>query len=296
MAASKYFATMFGSGFEDSKRSKFTLKEVDGETIKAIVGFCYFGDIELSEESVDEFIAAASFYQFELLEQKCCQFRSATLKASNAVQTLLIADKFNLPDLRQRAFGLVCEMLDTIPFTDIQQMDYRFLEQILSSDIVQASEETIFKSLMDWYAYNKVDREKLMVNLLKCIRLKHVSREFLVEKVDAACRQFDCMELVIKEYQRRVLHPATKICSHRSLQLCAVFHDQRSQCIFVEKYNAALKNFEHAAETPMKNRNCFEMVLIESILIVLGGRDNHGMELKSVSESNVSVDHLLILS
>lgn len=289
---------MFGSGFEDSKRSEFTLKEVDGGTIKAIVDFCYFGSIELSEENVDEFIAAASFYQFELLEQKCCQFRSAILKASNAVQTLSIADKFNLSDLRQQAFGLVCEMFDTIPSTDVQQIDYRFLEQILSSDNVQASEETIFKGLMDWYAYSKVDREKFMENLLKCIRVKHVSREFLVEKVDAACRQFNCMELVIKEYQRRVLHPASKICSHRSLQLCAVFHDESSQCIFVEKYNAALKSFEPAAEITLKNRNSFEMVLLENILIVLGGRDSHGRELKSVSESDLSVDqdHILILS
>lgn len=177
-AASEYFATMLASNFNDSERSESILRDVDSDAVQAIVNFCYTGRIELNEDNVDEFITNAAYYKIDRLRQKCCEFKSAALNASTAATTLLVADQFNFSDLRGRALDLVCANFDSIASTDIQQLDHQLLEELLQSDAVRASEETIFKRLMDWYEHNKIDRKKFMADLLKCIHLNTFLTDF----------------------------------------------------------------------------------------------------------------------
>lgn len=107
IAASQYFSALFGRNFEGSDYSEFILEEFDGQTLQAIVNFCYSGYVELTQANVDKLIAAASKFQIDLLEEKCWLFRSDTLDASNAMNVLSIADKFSKPDLRERALTTI---------------------------------------------------------------------------------------------------------------------------------------------------------------------------------------------
>lgn len=286
------------SDFEESNRSEFDMDTVDGETVQAIVDFCYTGRIELSEETVDDIIAVSSFYQIQRLQKKCCAFLRNTLCASTAWKTYLIADEFSLADIRQEAFDLICANLDAIPTSDIQRIDYKVFKRILKCEEVRASEETIFDRLMEWYEHNKIERKECMAELLKCIRLQHITDIFLIDKAEAVYRKFNCLESVIKEYQERALNHSVIVGGHRydrSQLLRAVYYDFESEdeCIHVERFIPALKTFEPIAELMLENRIEYEVVLFEDKLIVVGGsrKTRRPYEvLKSVSRFDVFVD------
>lgn len=243
-AASEYFAKLLASNFADSKCTEFVVDVVGGDIVQAMVGFCYTGRIEISQGNVDELIETAAFYQIELLKQKCIQFQCDALIVSNAVQTLVAADKYSLSYIRAEAFELICESLESIPSADIQPINHRILHELLICDMLQSSEDNIFKQLMDWYEYEKASREKFMTPLLQCIRLDHINGQFLVGDVAATYRKFNCSELVMQEIRRRTLNPSMRICDHRSSQLYSVFCGIDSSKIEVAKYNFALRKFE----------------------------------------------------
>lgn len=268
-AASGYFATMLASNFTESKCTEFVVNGVGGDTVQAMVDFCYTGRIVITQGNVDELIESAAFYQIDLLQQKCNQFLSGALNVSNAVQTLLTADEFSLSHLRAQAFELVCESLVSIPSADIQQINDQIIHELLICDMLQASEDHIFKRLMDWYEYERVKREKYMTTLLTCIRLNHISGQFLIGDVDATYRKFNCSELVTREVCRRTLNHSMRIYDHRSPQLYSVFRENGSPKIGVAKFNFALKIFEFFFEATAESSSL--LISCDDKLIIFQG-------------------------
>lgn len=283
IAASQYFSVLFGPNFVDSDYSEFILEEFDGQTVQAIVNFCYSGYVELTQANVDKLIAAASKFQIDLLEEKCWLFRSHTLDAWNATDVLSIADKFSKPDLRERAFTTICENFENIPPTQVKQLDYELLLDLMNSDKHHAKEETIFKRLLDWHEHNEVERRQFMPELLKHIRLTHITERFLSESVTPIYEKFNCSQLVIAESQRRSLQPSMYIRSqrvwpqpHRSIySVFSTFEMQesvRNSLIYVEKYNSHLNSFEEVVNDSLGNYEYFGKVIYKHKLFILGGR------------------------
>lgn len=174
-AASKYFAASLGKNFQEGKHKEFTLDDTDCETLQMIVDYCYTGHIKLTEENVATFLTIASSVQLDLLEEKCCQFYVEKLSVTNCVDALIFADKFSYAYLREAALDLICENFEMVPVTAIQKLDHRLLRELLKCDKITSSEELIFTRLLEWVQNGK--REPYMPDLLKLIRLEHITLE-----------------------------------------------------------------------------------------------------------------------
>lgn len=173
-ASSKYFAAALGPNFREGNQSEFILDGIDGAMVKSIVDFCYSGRIDLSEGNVDQFLAIASSREFDLLEEKCWIFYAEKLSITNAVNTLMIADRYSNLISRQKAFDVVCESFETLPETDIQQLEHRLLLEILKCDEIQATEECVLQRVLKWFQIEMGEREQHMPELLKLIRLEYI--------------------------------------------------------------------------------------------------------------------------
>lgn len=160
--------------FEEGIQKEIILDDINGETIKAIVDFCYTGRINITEENAEQLMAISSSIEFDLLGERCCKFYLEKLSAHNAVDTLLIADKYNEFDLRLQTLNFICESLEMVPSTDVQRLNYRLLREILQSDNIQATEEFVFKRLCEWFENNGAEREIYMPQLLRLIRLENI--------------------------------------------------------------------------------------------------------------------------
>lgn len=173
-ASSNYFTAALGPNFQEGSQNEFVLDDTDGETVKAIVVFCYTGHINLTEENVGNFLAIASSVELGLLEKKCVQFYNDKLSVTNAIATSMIADKYSAAELRQRAFGLICDSFEMVPTTDIQQLDYRLLCELLKRNELKATEALVFERLVEWFQSNEAEHKPHMPALLKLIRLEHI--------------------------------------------------------------------------------------------------------------------------
>lgn len=173
-AASKYFAAALASNSQEDNESEIILQNTDGRTVKAIVDFCYTGHINLTEKNVEEFMKIASNVELDLLVEKCCRFYRDKLSPSNSISTLMIADKYNILELRRNAFDVICDSFETLPLTDIQSLDHRVLLEILKCDKIQASEELMFKRLLEWFHNKESERKQRMPQLLESIRLEYI--------------------------------------------------------------------------------------------------------------------------
>lgn len=172
--SSKYFNLLLGLNFEEGIQKKIILNDIDGETIKTIVHFCYTGRINITEENVAQLMAISSSIEFDLLEEKCCKFYAEKLNAKNSVDTLLIADEYNKFDLRLQTLNFICDALEMVPSMDVQRLNHRLLQEILQSDNIEATEELVFKRLFEWFEYNGAERKIYMPELLRLIRLENI--------------------------------------------------------------------------------------------------------------------------
>lgn len=166
-AASKYFADLLGPNFQEGKPKEFVLDDSDGPTIKTVVNFCYTGNIDLSEENAEKCLKIASDVEIDFLEKKCRQFYSKKLNVDNSVSILMIADKYRIGDLRQRAFNLVCEKFEIVSTTDIQKLNHSLLVELLKCNKILESGDLCAQRLLDWFQSDEVERGVYMPQLLK---------------------------------------------------------------------------------------------------------------------------------
>lgn len=173
-ASSKHFTARLEPHFQDSKKDEFLLKGTDGETVKAIVDFCYSGCINLTEQNVSKFMAIASSVDIDLLEEKCRRFYSDNLGVTNCIEALMVA---NSDELRQRALDIVCGNFGLLPASKINKLNGPLLHEILMSNKMHLAEDSVFQRLVEWFQCNEDERSQYMPELLKLIRLERAKPE-----------------------------------------------------------------------------------------------------------------------
>lgn len=176
-ATSKTFRTALGQNLRKKQKTEFIWEDADGETVKAIVDFCYTGIANLTDEILTKVLPVAASIQFDLLEDKCRQIYKDKLSINNGVDTLLVADKYGYVDLRQHSLDFISKSFDLVPTKDIQRLDHQLMLEILKCGKIQATEELVFKRLLEWFEYNEDERKQHMATLLKLIRLEHISSQ-----------------------------------------------------------------------------------------------------------------------
>lgn len=159
------------------------MNDVDGETIKSAVEFCYTGIIELTEENVEKCLKIAASGEIDLLEAKCRQFYSTKLSVENSVDVLIIADQYRFMDLQQHAFDLICEKFDTVPAKDIQKLSHRLLLELLQNEKIQQFGDFCANRLLEWFQWDEDERAVFMPESLKLLRLEQLSVEVCSEYI-----------------------------------------------------------------------------------------------------------------
>lgn len=109
------------------------------------------------------------------LGKKCGEIWAAELSVESCVGKFLTADKFRLSDLRSKALKFICDHFEVVLVEDIQQIDEKNLQYVLSNDEIRASETIVLDRLVQWITKNEVEGEMLDSNLSKLVRLKHIT-------------------------------------------------------------------------------------------------------------------------
>ncbi|XP_041480773.1 kelch-like protein 17 [Lytechinus variegatus] len=186
-SCSAYFHAMFTSDMSESHRSEVTLHEIDPDAVNQLVSFAYTAEIMIGESNVQALLPAASLLQMESVRDACCKFLVGQLDPTNCLGIRRFADTHGCYDLeqssRQYALYNFCHVVNTEEFLQLPQQE---VEQMVSSEQLNVtSEEEVFSAVIQWLQFNEEERKDSVSQLLRCVRLPLLNRDFLVTQVEA---------------------------------------------------------------------------------------------------------------
>ena len=72
-------------GLSESRQSTVTLQELDERAVETIVEFFYSGEIEISENNVQDLLPVTCILQVQSVQEACCEFLKRQLSSENCL-------------------------------------------------------------------------------------------------------------------------------------------------------------------------------------------------------------------
>lgn len=184
-ASSPYFKAMFLSDMEESKKREVVLKDVEPRIMGMILRYIYTCDIELTEQNVQDIFMAANMYQIPSIFSVCVSYLEHKMVLSNCLAIFRLGLLLECPRLAAKARDHICDHFELlIRDQDFHQLGSGELAAIITCDSLNVEkEEKVFEALMEWVAYDQVERMKDLPELLHCIRFRLMSPAYFEEKV-----------------------------------------------------------------------------------------------------------------
>lgn len=181
-ANSDYFMAMF-SGHMATTSDKVEVKEITATAMEILLDFIYEGEIDITEENVEDLFCGSCLLLLESVTQACCKFIQERLTLSNCWGIRALSDKFNSNDLQNRANTFIeenfmeaanCEEFLMLPPSHLGDL-------LMDDDIVIPREEDLYELLLKWVEHNREERIKHFPSLLQKIRLPQINPEYFEE-------------------------------------------------------------------------------------------------------------------
>ncbi|XP_066280357.1 kelch-like protein 24 [Branchiostoma lanceolatum] len=185
-ACSEYFHAMFCNGHRESKEYKVTIHEVDTNALQLLVDYAYSSTVTITEDNAVKLLEGANFFQIQPVRDACVTFISNNLSAKNCLQMLHIGNMLSCPDLEKKArlcalkeFKAASKTPEFLSLTKDQLVTF------ISSDDLNASEETVYTAVMTWINHETRKRKKEMKELMGLVRFPFMDKLFFLENVES---------------------------------------------------------------------------------------------------------------
>ncbi|KAF8791411.1 Kelch-like protein 5 like protein [Argiope bruennichi] len=185
-SASDYFHAMFTGELMEASMSRVHLEGTHPIAVKALVDFCYSGEISLSEDNVETILSTANILQIAEVVKACCTFLACRLHPSNCIGFSIFSESQGCMDLHQIAHTYVMDhFMEVILNQEYLSLSVDDVKKLLSSDMLNVpSEEKAFESLMLWVNYDLANRKDDLPSLLEMIRLPLLSPQYLTDHIE----------------------------------------------------------------------------------------------------------------
>ncbi|XP_034526893.1 kelch-like protein 17 isoform X6 [Ailuropoda melanoleuca] len=233
-SCSPYFHAMFTNEMSESRQTHVTLHDIDPQALDQLVQFAYTAEIVVGEGNVQTLLPAASLLQLNGVRDACCKFLLSQLDPSNCLGIRGFADTHSCSDLLKAAHRYVLQhFVDVAKTEEFMLLPLKQVLELVSSDSLNVpSEEDVYRAVLSWVKHD-VDARRQHVprkgpaclrgslhwgltpdcgtpapQLMKCVRLPLLSRDFLLGHVDAESlvrHHPDCKDLLIEALKFHLL-------------------------------------------------------------------------------------------
>lgn len=185
-ACSPYFFAMFTGDLVESRQKFVTMKDVDASVMDALVEFAYTGNIKLTVENVQLFLATASLVQFHKVRDLCCQFLESQLDPSNCLGIRKFAEAHGCTEFLEVADKFVLEnFLEVIKSEEYALLPCELLIKVISSDDLNiVAEHVVYESVVEWVKHDLSNRVSKLPGLIRYVRLPLISKDYLLNRID----------------------------------------------------------------------------------------------------------------
>ncbi|KAJ8670254.1 hypothetical protein QAD02_001513 [Eretmocerus hayati] len=111
---SPVFMAMFQNNMHEKLSNCVDIPDISPEVMQILLRYMYTNSVDGVENFADDLMAAAEKYQLEGLKAFLLIERTKVLSDNNVFESLILADRFNAPDLKIECLNYVIEHIDNI--------------------------------------------------------------------------------------------------------------------------------------------------------------------------------------
>ncbi|XP_029457172.1 kelch repeat and BTB domain-containing protein 12 isoform X2 [Rhinatrema bivittatum] len=180
---SPYFKAMFTCGLLECTQNEVALCDTTAESASIILNYMYTGDLQISNQSVQDVATAAFLMQMEDVFDTCQKYMMDRMDASNCAGIYYFAKQIGAEELSDQAKKYLYQhFAEASLHEEILEVEFQQLLTLIRSDDLNVSrEESILDLVLRWVNHDRSTREKHLIELLKQVRLMLISPSFLQE-------------------------------------------------------------------------------------------------------------------
>ncbi|XP_035674545.1 kelch-like protein 24 [Branchiostoma floridae] len=206
-ACSGYFRAMFCNGHRESKEHKVTIHEASPSALQLLVDYAYTSKVTITENNATELMEAASFFQVPPVSHACTKFLSDNLSVTNCMKIVTLGGMLN-PNLETEALSYAMKEFavasQTPEFFNLTKGQFI---KLISSDDLNAPEETVYTSVLKWINHDTRKRKEEMRELMELVRFPFMDRRYFMDNVEASNAMRKCCPDVVTETVRNYAFP-----------------------------------------------------------------------------------------
>lgn len=183
-AASLTFNTLLNGSVREAKRpckDVITISGVTGDTLQALVRFCYTGKLGIKADNADEVLAVATRLKVVRVEKLCERHYLKALSLKNCLGLWLLAEQHNFDQLKKAAYATVMDSFQRlVSEPEFLHLKKERLQKVLEdANLSVYSEDDAFDALVAWIRFDEDNRKAHFGELIKLHRLKEMKRSVI---------------------------------------------------------------------------------------------------------------------
>ncbi|VDD96380.1 unnamed protein product [Enterobius vermicularis] len=190
VASCPYFAAMFSSSMVESERKSIHLKDIDGDTLEAVIDYIYTGKLKITESNVQKLFTASSIFQMSSLQDACGGYLRDQLDPSNCLGIAQFAKSHGCMKLHSAANCYIRQHFwELANCEEFLALSKDRLSELISFDHLNTNgEEKVYEAVLRWVNHDKEKRTSCLPELMSHVRISLVSRQYLTKRVSSFTR------------------------------------------------------------------------------------------------------------
>lgn len=176
---------MFVNPVKERDEKIIELHNVQSYVLKTVIGYIYSGNIQLTNENVQDYLMIGTMFEMTHLVESCATYMMQEVCIENCLEVFKFASHFACKNLKQHAKKFILdnfsEVIGEENLFDLEIDDFE--ELIASDDISVEKEETIFEAITKWTSLDDT-RTGLFSRLFRHVRLPLLCDDFFKERIE----------------------------------------------------------------------------------------------------------------
>ncbi|KAL7293115.1 hypothetical protein TKK_0013268 [Trichogramma kaykai] len=173
-ASSAYFNAMFTCGLVEEQQELVEIHTVSENILSSLVDFIYTGNVDITQDNVQELFAAADMLELDEVVSSCISYLQEQLHFSNALGIYRFAEVHNRMDLLETALRFIeinfPQVVQEEEFLDLPKEQ---LVKFISSEKIHIDTEfQVFQATYNWITHDIPARLCYVFEIFSHIRLR----------------------------------------------------------------------------------------------------------------------------
>jgi hypothetical protein len=174
-ANSDYFRAMFTGNWNEKEKRDIVLHELTADGLKAVVQFCYHGEITVALDNIRDILSAIHHCQISKAYKIIERYLGRSLNVINFLKLYELADMFNMEDLKKSGQQFACDEFIVKHIegeNPLWKLEANLLQQIVENydfNNIGYGHFAVFEFVMKWAQVDFGIREEHIPQLLRCI-------------------------------------------------------------------------------------------------------------------------------